>query len=277
MSSYLRRVRVSVGQPGQRGVLFEGLKTSFRVSRTIDREPNKCEISVHNLIPESVRLFQEEGAVIVLEAGHGDTVDTLFLGDIDRAVVTSRGTDRVLQIEASDGGRKLRGAEITESFGRGTSLQTVFDALANSLGVPIGPASRIPRIDIARGIVLSGPVRDALDLVTRSVGLVWSVQDDELVVVARDPVGAVIAGLLSDTRESAPLVSPASGLIGSPRQTEEGVEVETLIDGRLRPGRRFVLESRDLSGVYRASEVEHIGDSFGEQAYYTRVTAEVAE
>ena len=274
MTQYIRRVRVSVGQPGQRGRAIEGLRVTFRVERDLGREPNRADLSIYNPAPETIRAFQEPGAVCRLEAGYGDALGVLFLGRVDRAVSTSRGVDVVLQVEAQDGGTRLRGAEITESFSPGTDLRSVYAALARALGLPLGAQAEIPRVSIRRGLVLSGPVADALDLVSRSVGLVWSVQDDEIQIIAGDAESATLA---SDTGESAPLLSASSGLIGSPSQTDTGVELEVLLDPRIRPGRRFVLQSEALSGVYRCESLEHIGDSWDGQQYYTRIEARVAE
>lgn len=264
-----RVVIIQIGQPGEDGREFRGLRISGRVEKTSGGEPNTATIEIINPSEDSIAAAQEPGAMIRVLAGRErEPVRLLFQGDINRGGATYEmsGVDTLLKIEAQDGGRRLRAATVNESFGGEVTGEQIFGVLADSLGVPLGNID-LGESDLRwpRGLAIAGPARSELDHLTRSLGLAWSIQDGALQVL---PEG-------DDTGELAVVVSSANGnLIGSPRPGDDGLEVTALLDGRIRPGRRIVVESRQFEGIYRSMEVTHIFDSGWDQNFYSVVVAQ---
>jgi len=256
-----RVVRVEVGLAGQPGRAWEGLRVGFSVKRGVGRTPNKAEVSVYNLTRDSSRACQEAGAIVRLLAGYGAPSE-IFTGAIDRAVRNESGVDAETRIEAADGGRAFRSGWISKTFAAGTDTDQILRELAAAAGVSLGHVGTLPTVRVTSGLTLCGPVRDCLDTLARTVGAEWSLQDGELQLLS--PTGT--------TPEDAVILSPDTGLVGSPVQTKEGVELVALLQPTIRPGRRFLLQSRDFRGVYRARDVEHVGDSGWETDFYTRIT-----
>jgi hypothetical protein len=94
-----------------------------------------------------------------------------------------------------------------------------------------------------------------LAIVTGFTGCTWY-QDHGKVIVLGPLDTYVPAGV--------PLYSPTTGLIGSPERVgANGVKFKALLAVDQRPGGGFVLQSRDLSGGYRASKVKHKASTDG--------------
>lgn len=260
---YGRQVIAEIGVPGQNFRRWEGLRISARVRLGLESSPNSAEIDIYNLTRDSISRAQEKGAAIRLFAGYS-TPRLIFAGPINRggAVMTKQGPDRILSIEAKDGGIAYQAARINKTFDRGMSLQNVFDALAEETGLPLGAVEIPDGAQLTQGVTLTGRVSDALDRLATMTSAEWSIQQGELQFLPRGQT----------TPDQAVLVSSAPGsrnLIGSPAPGNDGLEVRALLDGRLKPGRRIKLKSDQFEGVYRIRQVEHALDSGWDQPFYS--------
>ena len=175
----------------------------------------------------------------------------MFVGDVVKTVQKIESPDIITTIEVADGDNKYRNARLEKGYPPNTKLNPVFDDLEKSIGLSRGVREGVPEKTYAHGLTLSGLSRDHLDVLTRSNGLEWSVQDETLQII---PEG-------QGTSESLILLSPDSGLIGSPNKTKKGVEFISLIQPKLRPGRRVQVDSRLVKGIFKIRKVTHEGDS----------------
>lgn len=267
MSSTLlfgRQVVVQFGTPGTTGKSFSDLRVTFRVQMSRSSTPNTGSIQIYNLNPDSIALLQKPDAVIRLLVGY-DVPRLIFQGEpIKGGVKLERqGPDRILSIEAQDGGRSYREARIEVSFATQTTLRQVLDAVSAQLGLPSGTIRIDDDMRFPHGIVLSGSARDVLDRISRASGADWFVRDGVLQIV---PTGG-------DTGEEAILFSVAQGnLIGSPAPTDQGIEVRGLIEPSMRPGRVFRVDSEQYPGQdYVATDVEFVGDAGWDPTFYVTV------
>lgn len=259
---YQRHVIAEIGRPGDEFRRWEGLRVSARVRKDLSGEPNAAEIDIYNLTKDSISLAQERGAMVRLFAGYS-VPRMVFAGPINPggAVMARRGPDRILSLEAQDGGNRHREARVNKTFDRGTSYRDIFDELADITGLPLG-AVDVPSGQIDRDVTLTGRVSDVLDRLATTAGADWSFQDGELQFLPRG----------KGRPDQAILVSSAPGhrnLIGSPAPGADGLEVRALLDGRFIPGRRVRLESGDFTGTYRILQVEHVLDSGWDQSFYS--------
>ena len=87
-----------------------------------------------------------------------------------------------------------------------------------------------------------------------SIGYTWSVQDGNLQLL---PNGGALA-------REAILLSPDTGLVGSPEQGKHGVvKAKAFLVPGLVPGQTVQLQSRGTSGNYRIETAEYTGESRG--------------
>lgn len=262
---YGRRVFVDLGVEGGTAQRYEGVRIGFTVDGNDGSEPNKAAIEVYNASREALSRMQEDGAFIRLSAGYQSLggARLLFEGQpIEGGVKLDRrgGVDRVLVVEAQDGGTVYRTSHIAESYATATTSGQLFAALADKMGVPLGSVDGVVgSVSFPYGISLTGPVRQHLDRVAAMSGARWQIRDGALQVWA---VGG-------STGEEAVLFSAAAGnLIESPKPTDDGIEVTALLAPTLRPGKPFRVESEFYTGNYVATEVKFRGDSGFSRDFY---------
>lgn len=258
MSSRLfgRIVEVQLGTPNATGKSFTDLRVTFKIKMTDGSEPNEGKIEIYNLAPATVSTMQEDDAVIRLLVGYeslGGTARLLFQGNpITGGVkLERRGVDRVLLVEAQDGGREMSSSHVSTSFAVPTNSQQLFTTLAEETGLPLGNVDAVVGDVSFPALSLQGQVKDQLDRVAAMSGARWGVRDGVIQVWEEG----------SSTGEEAVVFSAATGnLIGSPKITDDGVEIRGLLAPTLRPGKPFRVESEDINGDYVATDVSFSGD-----------------
>ncbi len=268
MALFDRQVILEIGQPGQPGKQFRDLRISFTVDMSRSRNPNTSTIEAYNLNERSIAAAQRDGAVVRLLAGY-DVPRLIFQGEAVKNGVWSeqQGPDRVLHFEGQDGGSRYRAARVDVTFSTATTLGQVLDAVTAQLGLPLGTIRVDRTIQFPQGVALRGPARDVLDRIAAAQDQDWFVRDGALQIVPRN--GA--------TGETVVELSAARGnLIGSPRAKDNGIEVTDLLEPSLRPGRRFVVHSKNFNGIYIAHDVRFRGDSGFGNDYFVTVTGREA-
>ena len=123
--TWLRKIILEVGRPGEIAERFEKNRIAFDVEMDSKGKPNTAEIELYNPDPGLAQRLEEPGAFIRLYAGYG-TVSRIFEGQIiiDGAHMRKESVDRILKIEANDGGRKLANAFQNISFATSTTMVT---------------------------------------------------------------------------------------------------------------------------------------------------------
>jgi len=252
-------------------------RISFTVKKTLKPEPNTAAISVWNLNPSQRKELETplaKGQLNVrLEAGYEDGgLSQLYLGGVRTAQSQSDGADIVTKVETGDGEKEIAKARINVSFGPKTPPGEVLRAIARTLGLGLGNTEKAEARLRARGLaslglhghVVSGSSARELTDFCRSAGLEWSVQDGKIQILD-------VGKPLEDTE--AILVSPSTGLIGSPSVDVEGVlEATLLLTPGLRPGVKVALDSREFKGGYRVTQCEYVGDTH-DQPWYVKIHA----
>jgi hypothetical protein len=250
-----RIASVTIGPPGGIGRTWSDLRITFSVERNSRSKPNQATVTLYDLDPISRSIVETTGAFVTLLAGYGVIPGLIFRGDISkRGVIVSRsGPNRTVKIEAGDGELAWTSARLDTSFGPGTPNSTILAAILVAMGLGIGPGVPLPPVVYGSGVTFFGLANLALLRITSDAGVMFSIQDGLLVLL--DP--------LSTTTETAALLSPATGLIGAPTATKNGINARSLLDPQMRPGRFISLLSETYQGFYKAVKVKHVGDTHG--------------
>lgn len=258
----MRSWSITIGPDGGQGRKWTDLDIEFKVEKSGSSTPNKIGITIYNLSADSRGWCEKKGNGVILEAGYVDSgVKLLASAEIQTVTHDKDGPDWVTKICAADG-QKAHKTIMHESFGPKTKESAVIKAIAKKMGVKLGNLKGLSDEEFAQGRQLSGAARFELDALCSSRGLRWSIQDGAIQIL---PIG-------SPTDADVILLSPASGLIGSPEKTEKGVKITSLLRGNLNPAQLVKLESRSLTGFYVAEKVTHEGDSSGGN-WYTQIDA----
>ena len=274
MSTFFdRRVRVIVGQPGQVGREFGAtadgnsqLRIEFNTEKTSRRNPNKAKIVIYNLSKDSAAFVEAAKNHVRLFAGYGENTSMIFSGEIRRkgTGTVDTGVDRVTTIEAASGGQAYRSARINRSFSRELTMHQVIEELAQSFDTKAN-LSKIEDRKLVDGFVASGRSADVMETFARSLNFDWYFDDDgDLVVVTKNT---------STDPNNAVLLSPTTGLIGSPERTPKGVNAVSLLNPAIKPKRYVNVQSASVQGWFLVQKSEMIGDTGYSKEFYTKIEA----
>ena len=261
-----RKAIVTMGPKGGQGVRIEGLRVAFDITKTNKKSANNAKIMIYNLNESNKSLLKtKEDLSLTLEIGYGiNNIDLLFTGDIVRSSTQRSGPDFISTIEVDDGDQALTTATIDKSYVAGTNLKTVINDSLQSMKdagqIVIGSINSI-KDDIAQnGFTASGLASSVIDQITKKQGLEFSIQDNE----------TQILGVDEDTGEEAIVLTPTTGLIGSPRigligkeaSKIDGIEFKALIQTtRFKPGRVAQIKSREVDGFFKILKSKFTGDT----------------
>jgi hypothetical protein len=252
-----RSVDVRIGPAGGVGRSFKDLKIEFEVNRSLGRDPNTASVSLWNVDSVSLGIITALGAKIQVLAGYGQIPSLIFNGDIAKrgVVIEKQDADEVVTIEAGDGELAYSKTRFDRSFVAGTDNNTILSLILASMGLGLGPGSpALPPKVYGSDVTFFGMAREAVDEIVKDVGAQWSVQDGNVVLLLNDQ---------QVTAEGAELLTSNTGMVGSPTRTDEGVNVDSLLNPRIRPGKALSIVSRAITGFYKAMKVRHSGDNYG--------------
>lgn len=261
-TQFNRQYELQVGE-----VVSTDLDIQFDIVKTLRKEPNTADITIFNLNPDNRDTLAElEKPVAQLKAGYEGDIKTIFLGDTRSAFSSYEPPDWVTLIEGGDGEDKVSKKRINKTFAPGTPLSVIIQAAATALGLGTGNLAQfLPFAKLVNGgketingMTLSGPAARELYRIVRSTGLEYSVQDSTLQFLS--------AG--KSLIDTAVVLTPETGLIGVPTFGNDGViELRTLLDGDIIPGRQLILESKSFAGTLRAERCQYTGATDGTDWY----------
>lgn len=251
--------------------VIKDLRINFEITKSILSFPNVCRLSIYNPNQETLGSLQKKYTKIILNAGYEGEVRLIFKGEIRNVLQAKNGVDRIVTVYAGDGERDWQNATFNRTFSENVTIQSaVSEVLKTFEGVTIGTVEGIPQVaDKLLGQSISGASKDILDMFAEEYGFNWSIQDEEVIIVPNEQA--------LDTDEAV-LVTPATGMIGSPTVTEIGADVTTLLNPKMLPNKAFRIESLNAEvqlgnlffrearrttaeGTYKIQEVIFKGDS----------------
>lgn len=293
VQQWLRRASLTIGGDSGNALDLSGLRFAFKVRQSELQTPNICDIRIYNLAPDTANRIQREFTRILLSAGYQDNASTIFSGEIKQL---RRGkespVDSHIDILAADGDKAYNFATVRGSLAAGYTtrdLLAAIEAATAPYGVTLGYLPPLPATQAPRGRVLYGMARDLLREVAEAHDLRWSVQNGRIIFVPR-------AGYIPG---QAVVLTSASGLIGRPEQTIDGLVARCLLNPEIHYGRAVQINNSSIQqaranpsisreavtqnyilsegparlaedGFYRVLAADHLGDTHG-KAWYTEI------
>lgn len=249
-------------------VRFSELDVRFKVVKTLKPEPNTCELLIWNLNEQHRRgLELEVEPVVEILAGYEDDQSLIFRGAVREVFSRRDAAAWITELRSGDGEKAVKKARINKSFAPGSKLPDVLNELAKEIKVDIGNALTSLQGatlgtaggEYVNGTTVTGKASRQLTKILKSAGKEWSIQDGALQLL---DVGQFLRGF-------AVVVSPETGMIGSPTIGNDGIlRTRMLLDGDLVPGRQVKLQTRDVPpAFFRVERAEYIGDTAGQDWY----------
>lgn len=275
---YGRRYRVIVSNASGTALDVSQLRCTFKIQKTIMQQPNFSEIVLYNLSPDTENAIIQEGNRIVIEAGYeGEQYGLIFDGDIIQTIRDKEdGVTYRLSLYSLDGDRFLNQGFVGFSMVKGQTARSQIDNLVSQAKTPsqLGSISdSFNETQLSRGKVVFGLAKDYLRQLAQSQDATFYLDDGKVSIIrATDLQNDEIFDL-----------SPASGLVGVPAQSEYGVSFKCLLNPRIKinslvhidnsliraqtyqPGQ--VIRNLDNDGIYRVVSLYNNGDTRGDDWY----------
>lgn len=272
---YGRRYRVLVSSANGTALDVSQLRCTFKIQKTIMQQPNFSEIVLYNLSPDTENAIIREGNRIVIEAGYeGDQYGLIFDGDVIQPIRDKEdGVTYRLTLYSLDGDRFMNQGFVNFSLARGQTSRSIVENVVSQAKVTsqLGSISDgFSNTELTRGKVVFGLAKDYLRQLAQSQDASFYVEDGKVNIIrATDlPEGEIFD------------LSPSSGLIGVPAQSDNGVSFKCLLNPRIKinslvhidnsliRAQAFqlgqVMRSLDNDGIYRVISVTYTGDTRGD-------------
>lgn len=293
-TQFIRKVTLIVAGATD-GLDLSQFRITFQTSQSDFQTPNTMRARVYNLSDNTAQKIQKEYSSVTLQAGYKDgDVAIIFDGTIKQV---KRGrespVDTYVDIFAADGDIFYNQGVVNKTLAAGWTQKDVVTAAAQSGGAGIGNIKFTSILNPApRGKVLFGMSRIQMRNATNSTQTSWSIENGKVVVT---PITAYRDG-------EAVVLNSATGMIGLPEQTEDGLSVLCLLNPKIKIGTQLQIDQKSVQranipndvaflalpkdqldktdffppvaddGFYKVLVAEHRGDTRGND-YYTDIIA----
>lgn len=284
---YLRTCQLFVSGNNLDGLDLSALRIKFSVKRSDTMTPNVADIRVYNLQEETALRIRKEFTKVLLQAGYEGNFGVIFQGNIKQVIIgRESATDTFIDIIAGDGDRAYNFAVVNATIRKGATAADQVSAAVGAMtpkGVTAGHLGDMPTTALPRGKAMYGNARSYLRDVGQTTQSSWSIQDEKVTFVKKK-------SYLPGERV---VLTSKTGMIGTPQQTNEGVNVKCLLNPMLKIASRIQIDNASIArfkinlsvpnsaanipapltadGVYYVLVVEHTGDTRGVEWYSSLV------
>lgn len=297
---YLRVCKLLVYGTKIDGLDLSNLRIKFNVKHSDTSTPNMADIRVYNVAEATalsmfINLNPPNGTInnaivqnrgnVVLEAGYqGGDSGVIFQGNIKQIIIgRESATDTFVDIIAGDGhtayAYSIVNSTIAAGSGQMDQIKAATTAMTQQGGVTLGHVDGVPDNKLPRGKVLYGNARNYLRNVGQNIGQTWSIQNSKVTFI---PKKSYLPGKVV-------VLTSKTGLVGSPDQTNEGVNLKCLLNPLIKVGGRINIADATVNefkinlaqnnnaasipyplttdGTYYVLVSEHSGDTRGTEWY----------
>lgn len=269
---------------------LSALRFHFEVKNADVETPNTAYIRVYNPSDATRKTIIKEFDNVLLQAGYQSNVGVIFRGTIKQFKFgKENNVTSYLDLLCADGDLEYNFGIINKTFAAGSTTKQRLEDTVDAMGLQLDATAAQDALlggVLPRGKVAFGLARTFVRNMSRTNSARWSIQDGSVIVIPLD-------GYLPDT---AVKINSATGMIGVPEATDNGISVRCLLNPLIKVGGRIQLNNADVTativreqffpsyrsgptlvastendGVYRVLVAEHTGDTRG-QDWYTDMT-----
>lgn len=295
---YRRSCKLIVASANGSGLDLSELRIKFSIKRSDTQTPNTADIRVYNLSEETAVQIRKEFTKVVLEAGYEGNRGVIFKGNIKQVILgRESATDTFIDIVAGDGDKAYNFAIVNTTLAKGSTQANQIQAAVASMqskGVTQGPLGKQTTTVLPRGKAMFGPAKNYLRNSAQTTGNVWSIQDEKVTLVSTT---SYLPG-------TAIVLNSNTGMIGTPQQTNDGVNIKCLLNPGLNVSTRVqidessiariktnleaiaasnaaglaapILPHLSIDGIYYILTLEHSGDTRGVDWYSSLICLNVS-
>lgn len=300
-SNWLRYFKLTVAVDDTNTVALDlsDFRVRFSISQAVVGKPTTADIFVYNVAQSTVDSIQvpTNQAVassrlrVIIEAGYQDDHAIVFQGDLWwKSTGRESETDTFMRLIAATGDRAHQYAVVNASIPKGATQEQVFNVVAKSMSEKGVQCDGIPKElatteKLPRGKVIYRMAASAMQGLADTNNFNWGYGSNGLVAIPKEPSYSLDEDVI--------VLTSATGLIGRPKLTVNGVELQCLINPRLDVGSLIQIDNRSIQrdafsteatadvlknaattdamvsadGVYRVVAREFVGDTRGNEWY----------
>lgn len=240
---YLRKASLIVGANSadeKNAIDLSELRFTFRVKRGDIQTPNTADVRVYNVAPLTALSIEKEFTRLVIQAGYDGNYGVIFDGTIKQV---RRGrespTDTYLDITVADGDAAYNYSMSAFALAAGSTpndrVSAILEAMAMN-GVVGGYVPDLGGNPLPRGKSVYAMSRDELRNIAFNAQSSWSIQDGKLNMI---PITAYMPGQI-------PVITAATGMIGLPEQTQNGIRIKCLLNPNIKIGQVVKLDNESI-------------------------------
>ena len=224
-----RRYRITVSDSNGDALDVSQLHCLFSITKTIQMEPNTSEISIYNLNAKTENAILINGKRVTVEAGYeGTQFGLIFDGDILQTIREKEdATTFKLTIIALDSDRAINFDISNFSIARGQTQRSMVEHIVNKAENPVSIGSISDKLSgqtLTRGKVFFGKSSDYLRQIAKSNETQYYMDNGSLNLINLEEL----------PKDEIFDLSPKSGLIGTPEQTDFGISGQCLLNPQIK-------------------------------------------
>lgn len=228
----------------------------FDITRNTLTSANVCSIRIYNLSANNRNQLRfnimdtGDYRPVILQAGYGSNLATIFSGSITAAWSVREGTNFVTTIESFDGGYAFNNGEANIAFPVGTAYSTLLKTLAGTLpNISLGSfGSYLGSLD--RGNSVSGNTMSLLGELSGGGAFI----DNGKINCLGDNECLPANGIA--------IIDDAAGLLGTPMREQTILTFDMIFEPRLVIAQQIQLKSTtaaNFNGFYKVTGLKHRG------------------
>lgn len=241
---YQRHFSLVVFGTNLNGLDLSALHCKFSVKRSSNMTPNCADIRIYNLDQNTALQIKKQYTKVLIQGGYDSNFGVIFRGNIKQVIIgRESATDTFVDLNCGDGDLAYNFAIVNASVAGGSSMLDQLNQIAapmSSLGTALGtqqPAFQ-PTI-LPRGKTLWGNSKDYMRNIAQQNGLTWSIQNEQVQFIPQQGYSPGISVVLTSK----------TGMIGTPQQTNIGVNVVCLMNPLINPGRTIKIDNASVAGL----------------------------
>ena len=246
----------SFGESGANTVTVEGLRASASVTKAGGVSMAQATIRVYGLTLDLMNQLSTLGKplvtarnnrIAVAASSDDEPAATVFQGIISDAWVDMAGApDGVFEVSAHTGLIEALKPVEPISFPGSADVATIMAGLATKMGYMFENTGVTAQLS---NPYFPGTARMQAEACARAAGINWILDNQTLAIWPKDSARGALA----------PLISPATGLVGYPAHTANGISLTTLYNPAIVFGARVQVDSvlKPAVGVWTVFKVAH--------------------
>lgn len=287
---YGRRYRIIISDGDGNDLDVSSLRCTFDIIKSWTNNSETSTISIYNLSSETENRIIQTGKTVFVEAGYASkwAYGKIYVGSIIQCLRSKEnGTDFVLTIVMGDATIFNVQSVLGVTVNSNNNLRKVISEVVNksgniterNYGLSLGKiTNKSDQIELPRGKVLFGRSSKLLEQISNTLGSTVYIENGVVNLVSLEEV------------ESDEIfdISPSSGLIGNPVQSDNGVSLTCLLNPQFKLNSLFRIDNSlvqtqryslgesliplSTQGIYRVIKITYTGDTRGKK-WFTKIEA----